>query len=53
VFEVLLVAADADGTPVSVTQHVMPGHQWQLRYDWTDDTQGASDHEPTAEAADA
>lgn len=36
VFEVLLVASDADGIPVSVTQHVMAGHQWRLRYEWSD-----------------
>lgn len=36
VMDVLLIAADDRNAPVSVTQHVMAGHQWQLRYDWTD-----------------
>lgn len=36
VMDVLLIAADDRTVPVSVTQHVMAGHQWQLRYDWTD-----------------
>ena len=43
VFEVLLVASDADGIPVSVTQHVMAGHQWRLRYEWSDAGQAAED----------
>jgi GntR family transcriptional regulator len=37
VFEILFVAADRDERPVAVTKHVMAGHQWQLRYDWTDE----------------
>jgi GntR family transcriptional regulator len=36
VFEILLLAADADRQPVALTEHVMAGHQWRLRYDWTD-----------------
>ena len=36
VLEVLLVASDHDHKPVAVTWHVMAGHQWRLRYDWTD-----------------
>lgn len=36
VFEVLLVASDAEHRPVAITQHVMAGHQWRLRYQWTD-----------------
>lgn len=36
VMDVLLIAANEEGVPVSVTQHVMAGHQWELRYDWTD-----------------
>ena len=36
VLEVVLVAADKNGQPVSLTQHVMAGQQWQLRYEWTD-----------------
>jgi len=36
VFEILLVVSDADGIPVSVTQHVMAGHQWRLQYEWSD-----------------
>jgi GntR family transcriptional regulator len=38
VLDVLLVAADAKERPVSVTQHVMAGQQWKLRYEWTDDS---------------
>ena len=37
VFEAILVASDKDEVPVSVTYHVMAGHQWRLRYEWTDD----------------
>ncbi len=36
VLEVLLVAADSNDQPVSLTQHVMAGQQWQLRYEWRD-----------------
>jgi GntR family transcriptional regulator len=36
VLDVLLVASDAERRPVSVTQHVMAGQQWKLRYEWTD-----------------
>lgn len=36
VLEVLLVASDEAGVPVSMTQHVMAGHQWRLRYEWSD-----------------
>ena len=43
VLDVLLIAADRDDVPVSVTQHVMAGHQWELRYDWTDNARA----EPT------
>src|SRR6266508_6625901 len=35
VFEVLLVASGKDHRPVAVTQHVMAGHKWRLRYDWS------------------
>ena len=43
VLEVLLVASDADRIPVSVTQHVMAGHQWRLRYEWADSNQDQTD----------
>jgi GntR family transcriptional regulator len=43
VMDVLLIAADDRNVPVSVTQHVMAGHQWQLRYDWTDRGPGHAD----------
>jgi len=43
ILEVLLVAADKDGRPVSLTQHVMAGHQWQLRYEWIDQVQEPGD----------
>lgn len=42
VFEVLLVASDKDNQPVAVTEHVMAGHQWRLRYDWTNEPEGSS-----------
>jgi GntR family transcriptional regulator len=41
VFEILFVASDREHRPVAVTRHVMAGHQWRLRYDWTDDPEGA------------
>jgi GntR family transcriptional regulator len=37
VLDVFLVASDAEGRPVSLTQHVMAGQQWKLRYEWTDE----------------
>ena len=43
VLEVLLIASDADGRPVSMTQHVMAGQQWRLRYHWTDETRETAD----------
>jgi GntR family transcriptional regulator len=43
VLDVLLVASDADGHPISTTHHVMAGHQWQLRYQWNDPAPDAHD----------
>lgn len=34
VYEILHVAKTADGKPVEATVHVMPTHQWTLRYGW-------------------
>ncbi|ACV78355.1 hypothetical protein [Nakamurella multipartita] len=41
VLEVLLIASDRDHIPVSVTQHVMAGHQWKLNYEWTNEPERA------------
>lgn len=43
VFEILFVASDRENRPVAVTRHVMAGHQWRLRYDWTDDPEGETE----------
>jgi GntR family transcriptional regulator len=43
VFEILFVAADREHRPVAVTRHVMPGHQWRLRYEWTDEPESGSE----------
>ncbi len=42
VFEILFVAADRENRPVAVTRHVVAGHQWKLRYEWTDEPEGQS-----------
>lgn len=42
VLEVLLIASDRDHVPVSVTQHVMAGHQWKLNYEWSDESERAN-----------
>lgn len=36
VFEILRTAFSADGTPVEVTLHVLPGSTWTLHYEWGD-----------------
>ncbi len=37
VFDVVHVAWTAGGRPVEVALHVMAGHLWTLRYDWSDE----------------
>lgn len=37
VYSVLHIAYTEDGTPVEVTQHVMPTFQWVLEYEWAAD----------------
>lgn len=37
VFDILHIAWTADDRPVEAAFHVMPGHLWTLRYDWSDD----------------
>jgi GntR family transcriptional regulator len=34
VFQIANTTWTTDGTPTSVTYHVMPGHQWALHYEW-------------------
>lgn len=41
VYELLHVARTAEGRAVEVAIHVMPTHQWTLRYGWTLDGQGS------------
>lgn len=43
VFEILFVASDHERRPVAVTRHIMAGHQWRLRYEWTDEPESGSE----------
>ncbi|MFI5736112.1 GntR family transcriptional regulator [Kribbella sp. NPDC051587] len=43
VFEIIFVASDHEHRPVAVTSHILPGHQWKLRYEWSDEPESETE----------